>query len=63
MTTLESHVDSVSETLDGMERRSTQPNEWASINDMRLTVMELKGQLHRFREIEVQNENMKRRTS
>jgi hypothetical protein len=60
--TLEQQIDQVSEAISGMEERTHHPDEWAKINDMHLTICELKGQLKELRDIEKRNLNLKGET-
>ena len=57
--TLEEKIDSASDDLSAMSNRASQPDEWQLINDMHLTICELKGQLVQLRQTEKRNIGMK----
>lgn len=61
-TSIEQDIDALSDRLSAMTEQSHEPDEWAQINNMHLTLCELKGQLVELREREKRNLNMKRRT-
>ena len=54
-TTLEQDIDALSDRLSAMTEQSHEPDEWAQINNMHLTVFELKAQLVELREREKRN--------
>lgn len=57
--TLEDKIDAVSAELSAMTDRTKQPDEWQLINDMHLTIYELRGQLSQLRDREMWNKRMK----
>lgn len=60
MIALEEKINEVDEEITKLSNGSTQSNEWTLLNDMHLTIEELKAQLKEYHERQERNLGMKR---